>query len=127
MAKTKSTTKKAKLKVVKPVKKTGYGQNGSKLDLDLSDLNTKERRLLGAFSPTGPRGEYTIEHLSMVFGQKPVKAKTIAQAQSWVRNSLRRLVRAKLVEHVSDGTYRVSLAARSMIKKGPQKAERRAA
>jgi hypothetical protein len=123
MAKSKTATKKAKLRVVK-APKISYGQKGGKLDLELSDLNAKERKLLGVFNPNGARGEYMIEHLAMVFGRE---AKNRMQAQSWVRNSLRRLVRGKLVEHVGDGTYRMTLMARAMVKKSGLKQVRRAA
>jgi hypothetical protein len=98
-----------------------FGQKASPLDLGIEDLNTKERKVLGYFSPKGPRGLYTLEQLSMVFrGQ----AKNRLQAGHWTRAQLRRLVRGRFVEHASRGTYRLTIRARKLL---PQVSRRAAA
>lgn len=77
-------------------------------------LNPKEEKVLEAFpSYQGDKtSSITIKELSEVFA----KNKRPKKGNSWVRNSLRKLVKLKLVKHVGDGTYqRTKLKPRDVI------------
>jgi hypothetical protein len=58
------------------------------------------------------------EHCGLVFEEGWGEAETDAQAQSFVRNSVRRLVRDGWVEQSARGTYRMSNEGFERIKKG---------
>jgi len=99
---TKSTKKALKKplklkKAAKPEKPTS-GQSGPKLDLVRDDLNPKETAVLTLLRR---KGEASIADLMKAFPNKPK-----AKANSWVRNSLRRLVCARLAKKVGRGTYK---------------------
>ena len=78
------------------------GQSGPPLELVKGKLNKKEDRVVSVL----------LEDANPV----PINAlatncfsdQTSSMANSWVRNSLRRLVRAKWVEKVGKGTYRLT-------------------
>jgi hypothetical protein len=116
----KKTTKKAAKKVAKKVaKKTtskakaSSGQGGPSLDLPIEKVSAKERRVLESLdgSGTGTRVIWTIVELAADCW----KSKSKKQANSWVRNSLRRLVRAGIVEKVERGQFRISDAGRKKL------------
>ena len=92
------------------------GQSGPIMkDLKLSDLNPKERRVLVAMNGegTGKRVEMGIPDLATSCW----KNKSKFQSNSWVRNSLRRLVRAKMIDKLARGAYRISDGARKQLAK----------
>jgi hypothetical protein len=98
----------------KPRKGT-TGQSGPVIEnLTFDDLNNKERLLVGAFELKGEREIRTIEQLAdEVFKGK---AKNLKQANSWARNSLRRLMRSgKWLEKVEPGKYRLTVWARKTL------------
>jgi hypothetical protein len=74
------------------------GQSGPSLNLKDKPLNPKEEKVLGALS--NGAGQLTLTELGALF-----KGKKKSQANSWARNSLRRLVRGGLVKKVGRGTY----------------------
>lgn len=93
-------------KTDKPVIRRDYlppekrrGQDGPRIDLSPSDLNNKERKVFDAMGAPGRR--VTIAELADVFSRSNVKSRRT----SWVRNSLRRLVRGRLVRRVEEGVY----------------------
>lgn len=104
-------------KAVPEAKKATYpsGQNGPTIDLAVNDLNVKELRVLEALNASG-RGErlqLTItEMASGAFSREPA-----ARGMSWVRNSLRRLVRSGYVEKCTRGCYRVTDIGRRRLSK----------
>lgn len=78
------------------------GQSGPPLELTKERLNSKEEKIVTYLS--GEANPVTIIALaSICFGDQ-----LTSKANSWVRNSLRRLVRAKWVEKVGQGTYRLT-------------------
>lgn len=97
-----------------PKEKPTTGQSGPRVDLGFTDLNKKESAVLLAINGKGegPRSEITI---SEVCGKVFRGADTTAQRNSWVRNSLRRLVTSEFVEKLSRGTYRVTDKGRKRI------------
>lgn len=101
------------LKVRTAKKAPTTGQSGTPLDIGVVDLNAKERRVLAfmAGEGSGVRATFRIEDVAA--GCWKSKPKPIAN--SWVRNSFRRLVRAGMVYKVSRGHYRVALRARRAL------------
>ncbi len=96
----------AKAKPKKPKKpakeeepKTSYGQSGPKLELAKDDLNEKESAVLTTIRRA--KGEISLAEVVERVGFKPAK-----KANSWTRNSLRRLVRARLVKKAGRGLYK---------------------
>ena len=109
--------KAAKAKVAKAAKskrKAISGQSGPALKLTFEDLNKKEKLLLGQFELKGDRETLTIEELADTFKAAAHSAK---KANSWVRNSLRRPMRASLVEKPTPGSYRITQAGRKVMAK----------
>jgi hypothetical protein len=109
---------KAKAKAPKAPKpsqaeKVSSGQAGPALDLGVEQFSDKERKVLDVLngSGSGSREIFTIEQLAA----ECWKSKTKKQANSWVRNSLRRLVRAGAIEKVERGQYRVSDSGRKKL------------
>jgi len=95
--KTKKATKKvAKKTATKSVDATS-GQSGPSVKIEA--VNTKEGKVLGALNHGS--GQQKISEIA----KGAFKGKVKSQANSWVRNSLRRLVRGGLVKQVSRGTY----------------------
>jgi hypothetical protein len=94
------------------------GQSGASLELELSDLNPKERRLLLVLNGegSGKRVEIGIPELADACW----KHKTKFQSNSWTRNSLRRLIRAKLIDKQKRGVFRISELARKMFAKADE-------
>lgn len=89
------------------------GQSAPPIPLRIRQLNRKERDVLARLNGagTGAREVCTIGSLAVdCFGNFPPK-----QANSWVRNSLRRLVQGQLVEKVDRGSYRVSEVGRQKL------------
>jgi len=89
------------------------GQSGPPLELSVEGLNTKEAKIFEALNGTGSgvREIISIEDLASTC----FKSRGKKQANSWVRNSLRRLVQGGLVEKVERGKYRVSEAGRKKL------------
>ena len=89
------------------------GQSGPAMKKELADLNPKEVRVLNFANGegSGKRAELSISDIA----EGCWKSKSKAQSNSWVRNSLRRLVRSKLIEKLERGRYRISEAARKQI------------
>jgi hypothetical protein len=93
------------------------GQSGAKIEglgTEECALNDKEAELLvKGFGTTGHRTEQTIETLATaVWPNKKAK-----QANSWVRNSMRRLVRGGLVSKENRGHYLQTEEGRAVAKK----------
>lgn len=87
------------------------GQSGKPLDLEAQDLNSKEGCVVAALA--GDVNPAPINALAAIcFPNEGAKA------NSWVRNSLRRLVRARWVEKVGTGTYRLTDEGRSKNEAG---------
>lgn len=109
-------TKKVKAAAAKAEKqKATSGQSGPAIEeLPWNALNKKEKLLVGAFDLEGDREVRTIEQLAeQVFKGK---AKNLKQANSWTRNSLRRLMRSgKWLEKTEPGKYRLTVGARKLL------------
>lgn len=117
-AKAKAAEKAAKKaeKAEKEAKKPTTGQSGEKIkDLGTVEnpLNAKEGVVLLAFGTSGHRTVHTIEGIAATCWP----TKKAVQANSWVRNSLRRLVRGGLVEKEDRGQYKQSEEGRSIAKR----------
>lgn len=95
-----------------PLKPT-TGQSGPALDLRVSDLNEKEvmvlRFLDGKDSKFRP---YWLEEIAVGCWKKEL----LKTANSWTRNSLRRLVRADFVTRVERGAYQISPKGREQLR-----------
>ena len=89
------------------------GQSGPPIELSVEGLNTKEAKIFSALngSGSGVRTIMTITELAT----ECFKSRGKKQANSWTRNSLRRLVQSGLVEKVERGKYRVSDAGRKKL------------
>lgn len=116
-AKVKTKAKKAKATKAKKAKaakakKPVSGQSGPAIEsLPWSALNKKEKRVVGCFELEGEGEIRTIESLAKeAFPHQPAK-----KANSWVRNSLRRPVRANWLEKVKPGEYRLTEAGRKRL------------
>ena len=104
--------------------KHSQGQQGEPLKLHFSELNEKEQKVVTALKEGGT---LTIAEMVDACGWSNLRAtdgnedhKGRARGNSWVRNSLRRLVRAGWVEHsetVGDGTYRLPKKARDRLRR----------
>ena len=112
------TKKPNKAKTKKPnkakTKKATTGQSGPDVEVLFDDLNEKEQLVLKRLNGKGKgtREEMKIEDITKVFAKK---AKTKAQQNSWVRNSLRRLCCGGWVEKMDRGLYRISENGRRRI------------
>ena len=89
-------------------KRQTQGQSGPKIELTWEGLCTTERRVIRALAPK--HGEHkrvmTIADIAHETGW--IKREGKKKAYSWVRNSMRRLVRANFVAHesqIKDGRY----------------------
>lgn len=91
---TKKTTKKTPADSQKRRPSEG-GQSGAPLELAPRDLNPKERTVYDALSPKTPR---PLSELADAFSRSNPKARR----NSWVRNSLRRLVRSGLARRAEE-------------------------
>ena len=92
------------------------GQSGPEIEVKTEDLNAKESKVLDLLNGKGegPRETISIPELTKVFKNT---ADTKAQANSWVRNSLRRLVTSGLVEKLERGSYRIAERARKRLQR----------
>jgi predicted transcriptional regulator len=103
---------------VKPTKARS-GQSGPKIDvLPWEKMNEKERLV---FKTLARSKELTLEALA----EKCFTKKGARKANSWARNSLRRLVRAGLVKRVDEGTYRLGSKKLQHVKLDAKKAARK--
>jgi hypothetical protein len=97
------------------------GQSGPPLELAKAKLNDKEEKvvtvLLADVNPV-PINALATNCFS---------DQTSSTANSWVRNSLRRLVRAKWVEKVGKGTYRLTDKGRERAEGGDSEPKQKAA
>lgn len=75
------------------------GQSAAAISLERSRLNANEEKVLEALRVS--RAPLSLVELAKVAFPR----KTRAQGNSWVRNAMRRLVRAALVQKVERGTY----------------------
>jgi len=119
MEKPKGKKKAAKIRIkpvgrIKVVKVTPKGgQDAGELDLPRDCLNAKEVKVLEALASV--RGSMTLAELAKAAFPRLAKAR----GNSWVRNSLRRLVRAAWVVKVEPGVYKVSPKGRSGLPSRP--------
>jgi hypothetical protein len=109
--------KAAKLKAIadkKAAKTATTGQSGPPLkDLTAEDLNEKEVAVILALGTEGHRADKEIS----IMATECFPNKKKAQANSWIRNGLRRLVRAKLVEKTGKGLFKQTAEGRELAKK----------
>lgn len=95
------------------------GQKGPTIDLPYDGLNEKERSVLRVFNPIGPRGAVRIEELAR-YSFPALFVKDSGRANSWVRNSLRRLVRGNWIETAGAserGKFRLTIRAKTFLAK----------
>jgi len=92
--------------------KRHYGQSAGPIEVAYTDLNKNEKKVLGCFEAKGHRKAHHLKELAAA----AFPSKKAVQANSWVRNSMRRLVRGGLVENLSLGQYRVTDTGRAMLK-----------
>lgn len=102
--KAKAAAKKTPARKPKPT----TGQSGPQIDLPAEELNKKEAKVLKALTSEGKQN--LKELASLCFGYKNKE-----QSNSWVRNSLRRLVCAGLAIKVERGTYRATDKGRRRV------------
>ncbi len=102
-----------KKRAPKKATKASSGQSGPGLELALEKLNDREKRVVDALNGkgSGSREIFTIDDLA----ESCWKSKSRAQANSWVRNSLRRLIRGGVVEKVERGQYRIADSGRKKL------------
>ena len=84
------------------------GQAGPKLNLGWDRLSTNEKRVLKVMLPAPGEHRKPMSIADIVTETGWAKREGKAKANSWVRNQMRRLVRAGYVEHpemISDGKY----------------------
>lgn len=114
-AKETAKAEKAEKKAAKSDKPTpSTGQTGPVIkDLTAEDLNDKETTIMLALGTEGHRTEKTIKALA----DECFPNKKKAQANSWVRNGLRRLVRAKFLEKDGRGVFKHTVEGRNVAKK----------
>jgi len=118
----KATKRKAKKPAKKPAKKKPVtGQSGPLVEVPYGKLNDKEQQVVKLLNGKGKgaRNPLTIAELAgKCFSKKAkVSAKNDDQANSWTRNSLRRLVCAGWVEKVERGSYKITDRGRKRIKR----------
>jgi len=96
-------------------KKAPKSKSKTKTKLSVSQLNEKEELVLSILNGAGSgiRLILTIAELA----ETCFKSQGPKQSNSWVRNSLRRLVQQGLVEKTDRGKYRVSDAGRRGLAK----------
>lgn len=109
-AKPKAVAKKAP-KAAKPKTDVPHsGQSGPVIeDLPFEKLNDKEKKVMDVLS------EATTMSIADIAGAA-FKSKPKAQANSWVRNSLRRLVRGSFVEKTDRGEYKATALGKRRTK-----------
>lgn len=113
-AATKAEKTAAKVKSTSDKKTPSTGQGGSVIkDLTAEDLNDKETAIMLALGTEGQRTDKTIKDLAA----ECFPNKTKAKANSWTRNGLRRLVRAKFLEKDGRGVFKHSVEGRAVAKK----------
>ena len=86
------------------------GQSGPPLDLPPSKLNEKEKVVTATLLKLDGDSSMSLAELAEKCFPDGDK-----KANSWVRNSLRRLVRAGYVAKIDRGTYQMSKAGRKLI------------
>src|SRR6478752_5043545 len=87
--------------------------------MDKIELNDKEKKVLAKFPKNGE--PVTIAELAKAaFPSMGVKAST--RGNSWVRNSLRKPIRAKMVKQVGRGLYAMNPARSTASRKATRKA-----
>jgi hypothetical protein len=91
-----------------------YGQSGPPLDLTLADLNPKETKVLVFLNGEANGPKRKIVSISDM-AKALFKYKSKKVGESWVRNALRRLVRASLVEKDDPGFYMITFHARDLL------------
>jgi hypothetical protein len=96
--------------------KSKQGQRGLGLKLHYSELTSNELKIIGVLAKPG-RPTLTIKELVVACKWNRLGK---VQANSRVRNTLRRLVRSIWVEHpedIGDGLYRLSSSAASRLRR----------
>lgn len=100
----------AKTKKAHHAEKPHTGQSGPKMALHWTELNKKEQRVVNVL-----KDELNPMPINSLASACFPKAASASQSNSWVRNSLRRLVCAEWVQKVGRGTYRLSAATRARL------------
>jgi hypothetical protein len=103
-------SKPSKVKANKPM----TGQSGPRVEVDVSSLNGKEIRVLKMLNGKG-KGAREILKITDLMNSMPTKTPK-AQKNSWVRNSLRRLVTGAYVEKIERGSYRITDSGRRRMR-----------
>jgi len=96
--------------------KSKQGQRGGELKLHYSELSDNELKIVKALAKPG-RPILTIKELIVECKWKGLGK---AKANSRVRNTVRRLVKAKWIEHpeeIGDGQYRLTSAAKDRLRR----------
>lgn len=107
------TVKKPAVARKKRAEKPTSGQSGPSVALKREKLNEKEIKVVGVLaSDINPMPINGIA--ATAFPDKDTK-----QSNSWVRNSLRRLVRGQWVEKMAKGTYRLSEVGTGLYSAAP--------
>lgn len=97
-----------------PVQRNSQGQSGPKLTLGYVNLTIKERVVLDRIVEAAELGQaITLSALA----ERCFKGISKAKRNSWVRNQLRRLVRAGFVDPVAPGLYQATRKAKSASKR----------
>ena len=81
------------------------GQNGPRLELRFGDLTLNEQRVLLAFDADDPTRKYTIKELAELAFPDLAEEK----AYYYIKNQLRRLMRARLLTKPNSGVYMLSV------------------
>lgn len=89
------------------------GQSGPPMELPAEKLNDKERKVLDCFPLKGDRRTMTIVEMA----KEAFPSKKAAQANSWTRNSLRRLTRGGWLDKLERGQYRISEKGRKRLQR----------
>jgi hypothetical protein len=111
----KPTRKPAKKRTTKARKKKEptSGQSAPLIELSVEGLNAKEAKVFHLLNGEGA-GVRSIMTIAEIAGTC-FRSRGKKQANSWTRNSLRRLVQGGLVEKVERGKYRVTDAGRKKL------------
>lgn len=102
-----------------PTKTEGVedGQKGVPLDLPVEYMNPNELAVLRCF---GLRDGYRTTLSITEIADKAFPKKSEKRANSWVRNSLRRLVRGSWLESIDRGVFRFTQMAVTKLQHGDQ-------
>lgn len=96
--------------------KASTGQSAPHEEVKTDELNDKETKLALFINGDGKgvRADVNLSDMTKVFTKS---ASTKAQAYSWVRNSIRRLITGEFVEKISRGVFRVTEKGRKRLQR----------